>query len=368
MQTHTPEISVIIPVYNTSKYISYCLDSIRTQTFTDFECIMVDDGSTDGSIEIEEKYAADDARFKIIKQSHKGIGYAIKAAVLASCGRYINFVDSDDWQDVNTLQVLYENAVKHHADLVVSNFISEYGDRSVPSDDIHTEGFFSFKDGKTPLEQITDKNSNTFFEPIPPVKPGSLFARSLLIDNLDYQTGVHIGEDVLLVLPAFIDARALLIMPEFRPYHYRRNVESTTNGKKAEKLRWSLTYLHNRDLYFSRLKTIIDKKQPDSTNIKAIYWNHFVSIYFCFAQQSLMKLIFHSLGLTKEEKSDLRQRVKEAAAKLKSTDIDERHLTAKSIIKLKVIKLPTPLLICAILLVLALPVLAGISVLCMSGE
>ena len=90
-------ISVIVQVYNTKQYLSVCLDSILNQTYKELEVILVDDGSTDGSLEICTDYANTDARVIVVRQEHGGLVEARKSGVKASKGEYCIFVDSDDW-------------------------------------------------------------------------------------------------------------------------------------------------------------------------------------------------------------------------------------------------------------------------------
>ena len=91
-----PVLSVIIPVYNAERYLVRCLDSILASTYTDFEAICVDDGSSDGSLEILRKYAQKDARFRILTQDHQYAGAARNAGIRAASGKYIHFLDADD--------------------------------------------------------------------------------------------------------------------------------------------------------------------------------------------------------------------------------------------------------------------------------
>ena len=89
-------ISIIVPVYNVEEYLEECLESICKQTYTDIEVVLVNDGSTDGSKEICEKYCRQDSRFKLINQENQGQSAARNNGVSFSTGEYITFVDSDD--------------------------------------------------------------------------------------------------------------------------------------------------------------------------------------------------------------------------------------------------------------------------------
>ena len=96
-----PEISIIVPVYNVEKYLKRCIDSILNQSFTDFELILVDDGSTDNSGEIIDEYAIKDERIKVIHKENGGLSSARNVGIEYSKGNYIAFVDSDDYINKN---------------------------------------------------------------------------------------------------------------------------------------------------------------------------------------------------------------------------------------------------------------------------
>lgn len=115
------KLSVIVPIYNMEKYLVRCLDSIKSQTFTDFECIMVNDGSTDSSEQICKKYLAD-ARFILVNQMNGGLGNARNNGIKIAKGTYISFVDSDDWIDANMFSLLIEVLEKNNCDLVCCDY------------------------------------------------------------------------------------------------------------------------------------------------------------------------------------------------------------------------------------------------------
>lgn len=111
-------ISVIVPVYNTGKYLKKCIDSILTQTYPELEIILVDDGSTDGSPSICDEYAEDDPRVKVIHQENKGLSAARNAGMRAANGEYLTFVDSDDYIEADTYEKVMDAFSLHHPDLV----------------------------------------------------------------------------------------------------------------------------------------------------------------------------------------------------------------------------------------------------------
>ena len=114
MKKKTPQVSVIIPIYNVERYIKECLDSCRKQTLKDIEFICVDDGSTDTSREIIDEYANKDCRFNVVHQENKGAAAARNVGLDMATGEWIAFMDPDDYYpDKDTLLVMYDNAVRH---------------------------------------------------------------------------------------------------------------------------------------------------------------------------------------------------------------------------------------------------------------
>ncbi|MGK4078779.1 glycosyltransferase family 2 protein [Ligilactobacillus salivarius] len=116
------KVSIGVPVYNVDQWLRQCLDSIRQQSFQDFEVIMVDDGSTDNSFEICQEYAFKDKRFKLYHQENKGLAGARNTCLKHMNGEYVTWVDSDDWIEVNYLKNLVMEQIRTQADIVSMGF------------------------------------------------------------------------------------------------------------------------------------------------------------------------------------------------------------------------------------------------------
>ena len=127
----SPRITVIIPVYNVKSYLSTCLGSLVDQTFGDWECICVDDGSTDGGGALLDEYAAQDNRFAIIHQSNQGVEFARQMALDRARGEYIAWLDADDYMDSRALLRYIEVMDDIGCDMVWFDFTEEDGARSV---------------------------------------------------------------------------------------------------------------------------------------------------------------------------------------------------------------------------------------------
>ena len=123
------KISVIIPVYNTEKYLRCCLDSVTEQTLRDIEIVCVNDGSTDGSLAILRKYAAKDKRIIVINQANKGLSAARNAGLKIATADYISFIDSDDFVYVAFLEQLYHAIQNNNSDIAGCDFVKIRGSR-----------------------------------------------------------------------------------------------------------------------------------------------------------------------------------------------------------------------------------------------
>ena len=125
MQT-ADKVSVIIPVYNRSEYMLDCINSLFRQTHKNFEVIIVDDGSTDGTVEICKKLALEDDRIKFFQSSHRGVSSARNYALEHTTGEYVFFLDSDDMINSLLLETLVREMKKHNASIGACNVFSVY--------------------------------------------------------------------------------------------------------------------------------------------------------------------------------------------------------------------------------------------------
>lgn len=124
-----PKVSIIVPVYNTEKYLAQCLDSIINQSLKDIEILCVDDGSTDSSPEILKEYAKKDSRIRIIQKPNAGYGNSMNLGIKELTGEYFGLVDSDDCIASNMYEVLYKEATTHDLDFVRSDHYRWYPER-----------------------------------------------------------------------------------------------------------------------------------------------------------------------------------------------------------------------------------------------
>lgn len=123
------KVSVIIPIYNTEKYLVRCMDSVLGQTLKELEIILVDDQSPDNAPALCDEYAKQDSRVKVIHKKNGGLGFARNSGLEIATGEYVAFLDSDDYVDKRMYELLYKTAVEHDCQLVMSgyNFVDRHG-------------------------------------------------------------------------------------------------------------------------------------------------------------------------------------------------------------------------------------------------
>lgn len=208
-----PEISVIVPVYNTGKYLARCIDSILSQTFSDLELILVNDGSTDDSGAICDAYAARDSRVRVLHQENQGQSVARNNAIARMQGRWVHFVDSDDWIHPQMLQRLYEAAGQWNTDIAICGYAETGGeDPAVPPESFRSE-----------LWTPKDFYMQRFINATIPV--GKLIRRECLGDNR-FPVGKYIDDEYIIYRILF--SRDRLAVMEAPMYAYFTNMASLT--------------------------------------------------------------------------------------------------------------------------------------------
>lgn len=218
-----PIVSVIIPVFNTEKYLRQCLDSVIHQTCKEIQIICVDDGSTDSSKEIVDEYAARDHRIRVIHQENAGLGSARNSGLSVAGGKYISFVDADDYIEAHLLEKVVAEAELAKADIVLFGYISftEAGDDlecPVKMDLLPAKSPFSFMDVPNYIFQINTSEAWT-----------KLFRRDFLKKSgLTFQKFI-VSEDIVFVYDALIHAKTITALPDIL-YHYRRNVSTSISN------------------------------------------------------------------------------------------------------------------------------------------
>ncbi len=128
-------ISLIIPAYNMDRYIARCVESVIAQTYSNWELIIVNDGSTDNTQNIARKYTSDDRRIKLYNNKNQGVCKTRNYGISVASGEWFGFIDADDWLEPTFLEILYKNAVENNCSISACRFINDYGDGVIGADE-----------------------------------------------------------------------------------------------------------------------------------------------------------------------------------------------------------------------------------------
>lgn len=214
----SPQISIIVPVYNVEKFLRACLDSIIGQTFTDFEAILVDDGSTDSSGRICDEYAAKDRRFVVVHKQNEGVAKARITAFEHSKGELITFIDADDYVSPEYLEKLSKPIFEEDADMVSCNYYTVKGCEIRKAKDKIT--------GTYNKPQIKDFIANSFFYDDAIGSYGmniflwtKMVKRDLVKEALETGKNLWYGEDQIGAFHILQRCNKLVLLPD-RLYYY----------------------------------------------------------------------------------------------------------------------------------------------------
>ena len=261
-----PEVSVIIPVYNTEKYLSQCLESIQKQNYTDFEVIIVDDGSTDSSFSIYTEFLNNDNRFRCIKTENRGLSAARNIGIKNSKGDYICLIDSDDWVNTNLLSDLIPEMKKTDADISIFWFFkydNNTGEETPPHD---LPGCSQIVSKETALSGIIYETYGSYAW-------NKIYKRELFNGTL-YPEEIRYCEDVATTHKLFLNAKRILLTNSVL-YHYRiNNYSSLTHNFNTTKCFDAFVVSMNR---YNDLKNDF----PMFTDKSVFYIVRSASFFFC---------------------------------------------------------------------------------------
>ncbi|WP_140487676.1 glycosyltransferase family 2 protein [Flavobacterium sp. GSA192] len=255
-------ISIIIPVYNVSAYLRQCLDSVVHQSYSHLEIILVNDGSTDDSLEICEEYQALDSRIKLINQDNKGLSGARNTGIDAATGNYVFFIDSDDWIDLETCQLLVDNVKRTNADVVLFSYVKEFSNHSEEKFILDGDLIFREEESRNIHRRIIGLYEEELAHPENAdsivTAWGKLYKTDLIKRNKIYFTDCKLigTEDMLFNTYCFKYVKAISNMHRCL-YHYRKNNQT------------SLTSVYKSNLFdqwhtlYSMLKEFLEREQLD---------------------------------------------------------------------------------------------------------
>lgn len=251
-----PMVSVVMPIYNSAEFLAQSVGTLLTQTMTDFELILVDDGSRDDSLWMLQNFQENDARLKVIQQENQGAGIARNTGMEVARGKYILFLDSDDYFSPNLLEILVDKAEQSGADVTIcraSCFDHQTG-KVLPSEWLRKDEFLKGKEVFSP-----DEMCDCLFQFTYGLTWDKLFrleylrAHGLIFPNLTH------SEDLVFVYPALVCASGIAVV--FAPLvHYRMKRSSSVSNTRSVSLEevWSCMDLFEKWLrqagYYDRFE------------------------------------------------------------------------------------------------------------------
>lgn len=213
-------ISVVVPVYNVGKLVDRCIESLVNQSYRDIEIILVDDGSTDESGKICEKWAAKDSRVKVFHQKNQGPSTARNLGISNSKGEYLAFVDGDDFVEPGYIERMHEKALETDSDIVICNYrFTDESGREI--ENVNHSAFSTDKvlDGYDLLLLFEDKSFRTFFD----VVWKKLYKRELF-DKVVFPEGITLVEDIAIMPKLYHAAKRISVIDDvLYNYVFREN-------------------------------------------------------------------------------------------------------------------------------------------------
>lgn len=249
-------LSVIIPVYNAEKYLKDCLDSIERQTYRDFEVVLVDDGSIDGSGLLCDSYVKRNQSWQVVHKKNGGVLDARNTGMQIAKGDYINFIDADDWVEADFLEVFMKHARHSGADMILGGCTRTVGGCDERLLNQFSEGTYEGESLAVLYEKMLCYREFFTFG-ILPYMCNKVFRRELLLSVLDeVDMRVYDGEDVIVNNLSMLKAKKIELI-ENCSYHYVLRESSVTVKKKAD------FYLNVSRLYLCLYKAFEESEHSD---------------------------------------------------------------------------------------------------------
>ena len=303
-------ISIIIPVYNVEKYLHECIFSILNQTYTNFEIICIDDCSTDSSFQILKDLEKTDKRIKIFKNEvNSSLGFTRNRGLKIAKGEYVLFLDSDDWLDFNTLEILQDVAEKNELDTLMFKAVN-FDDEKIL---FYKDNYYGMPFMNSYLNKVFNHHDLTTDEifKIPVSACLKFFNRSFLLNNnLKFPEGL-IHEDNPFFYEMFYKAQRVSIIDNYF-YNRRRRLGSitTSHGKEVIgviqilDLCFSIS-LNDRELYEKHKTTILNKIFYSLNNKYNFIDDNYKDEYFIKAKEFVSTLCSEFTYLEKDFKECL---------------------------------------------------------------
>jgi len=205
-------ISVVVPIYNLDAYLYQCVSSIAQQTYKNLEIILVDDGSTDNALEICEFFRKSDTRIRVIAKPNGGLVTARKAGLNAATGKYVFYVDGDDWINPDCIERYYKLAIEHDTDIVVGDYRREFLGNFETIRNSIAPGFYNRSRIENEILPVMISHGQFFNHGLKTYSWGKLYKRSAVLSvQNQVPDEIMIAEDAALIYPAIYNSNAIYI-------------------------------------------------------------------------------------------------------------------------------------------------------------
>ena len=263
-------ISVIVPIYRVEQYLHQCIQSIRNQTYKNLEIILVDDGSDDQCPQICDYYAHIDARIKVIHKKNGGVDSARKEGMLASSGKYIGYVDGDDWIETEMYARLHQYMHMYDVDVVESGVIDSWENRESIRTPYFNEGCYKDEIFVEIIESKLLYAGNFFEYGVPAYLWSKLFLKEK-IQKYQMKSGIMntLYDDTMVCLPSLAESKKLYITHECF-YHYRVRINSLKRECRTTDIPNLFQCYH--ELYERFKGTILCSKDNNQIKFYIMYW------------------------------------------------------------------------------------------------
>lgn len=281
-------ISAIVPVYNAEKYLTKCIDSILTQTYDNFELILIDDGSTDRSGEICDRYAETDERITVIHKENGGVSAARNTGIDIAKGEYITFIDSDDYIDTDFFSSAYKAVSSINADEYVSGIVME----TVANGSIVCSDFYTIKETRLYNIKLLFERLNVDYPLICICGPCCKLYRNAIIryNNIRFDIHMNLGEDTLFNLNFFKHTDNVYFAKDIFYHYYRGNLDSLFSVFRKD------TYEVHTCVYDKMRQLMVSK----NCNEQAMM--NFEEMYYDLLISGIHKFYFNWNTTTREER------------------------------------------------------------------
>ena len=277
------KVSVIIPIYNTEKYLAECVESVRNQSLREIEIILVDDESPDNAPVLCNEFAKQDRRIKVVHKKNEGLGFARNSGLEEATGEFVSFIDSDDFISHDMMEKLYLTAKKYDADEVRSGTVFYNNGKKTLRREV--EEVKVFKGAEQVKSFVLD-----LIGPLPEEPRDVKYMMSVCLSihkrSVIEKYGVRfsserltLSEDLIFNLDLLPKMNCIVCVPDCF-YHYRMNPNSLTHSFSMNKYKMNTTFFY---LIQQRLNLIYQSDE---------FYLHVLRLYFLYLRNSLSKSIF----------------------------------------------------------------------------